>query len=241
MKHPRLSAILLTLTSLLFIAAPMTYAGTVFESAALEFIGRPDESSTFHHEPFVLPSYPFVGPNTFAAPGYTASAIYDLNDAYFDSSFNPITLNSQKKGNYVETAGTIRFELTIDTPVFLSGFINVDSNLAVNAEVFGSLAVQTSSSSANVFVTKSQSGVVTNGTLLLPTFSGTLEGGHIYEFHYSAFIEARADDTLASALGDIRLDLGQTQSSTTPLPSVATAGVVLFGAMGLRRSRRARA
>ena len=223
-------------------AAPASRADVILFPSDLQLIGARSTSSGDLVQHSTASTLPYTGADSFTSipDGFDTSALYDFFDGASPSSFHiTFSLNrtGPEVGNKSEVFGKIFFKLTSDTQYDLSGQMSVGGTAPGHAQIFAAVF-----NPVGPFFVDDPS--ITAGMLSLSDsgLHGVLAAG-TYEFRYDAFIEATAANTTASAGGSFDLHLNTTPAAApeTPLPSVASAGLALFGALSLHRSRRQRA
>lgn len=239
MKYSR--ALGLLLGALSVGAAPPSRADVILFPSDLQLIGARSSTSGDLIQHSTASTLPFTSADSFTSvtDGFDTSAVYDFFDVAFPSSFHitfSLDRDGAEVGNKSEVSGKIFFKLTSDAEYDLSGQMSVGGTAPGHAQIFAAVF-----NPVGPFFVDDPS--ITAGMLSLSDsgLHGVLAAG-TYEFRYDAFIEATAADTAASAGGFLDLHLNTTPAAApeTPLPSVATAGLALFGALSLHRSRRQR-
>lgn len=253
--HPKRLSATLWIVGCFLLTTPFTaFAGTeLFDSATdLRVSGFTSTGVGPTPSHRTASALPYIDQQTITGDGFVSTSSYLFTNADFHIDFSRLNGDVMARtsglvGNQAETAGNIFFTITEDTPYVLTGDLGVFSANSGIAEIFGAISVVEGQTANELFQTSNSNGSISTGALVLPTRSGILLADHpdsfgrtTYEFRFSAFIEASTSGTSAAATGFLNLHLGPPveQPPETPLPTVATAGLALFGVLSFSRTRR---
>lgn len=240
--------------------APTAFAGTELLPSNMQLLGRTMGFSNtvgtgdtdLHLVQTSTPpgqDFPYIDSQPLAGNGFYSESTYAFTQSATQTNFlidfprldGSLKLYSGYAGNLAETRGSIFFTISEDTSYALTGDLTITSNTSLDSQIYGAIYQVIGSNGQQVTYVSQPGGP-------LPPALGTLfadpnapDGKTTFEFRYDVYIQATLDQTVASASGFVNLSLGSGTSeppSETPLPTVATAGVALFGALSLRRPRR---